>query len=313
MTAGNHLDFELSVFLPANKKYVKFLNAGDELDAERVEKIKKSKTQNVFVPAEQMKNFYTYSAKQLKSMGSSSTMSATEKKEKMASAVRDLISGLFSDQAASFASGQAVIRDCNEIVKAYIIDGTQNDWYSRIQSVLGDRSGTYSHASNVSTLAALFSMGLGIGNPEDLALAGLLHDIGIADLPIEIQALEPSEMHPGQIREYEKHPELSVALIKSRKISVNETVTKAILQHHELYNGQGFPKGLYGDRICKEAQVLAIADEFDRLTALKDGVPLMTPTQAVQYLRNTQTNNPSRIHYSPELLNRLLSLFPPVN
>ena len=260
-----------------------------------------------------MKSFYSYSANQLKSMGSSSTMSVTEKKDKMSAAVRDLISGLFSDQATSFASGQAIIRDCNEIVKAYIVNGSQNDWYSRIEQVMGDRNGTYSHASNVSTLAALFSMGLGIGNPEDLALAGLLHDIGVTELPAEIQALDPVDMLPGQMREYEKHPELAVALIKSRKMSVSETVTKAILQHHELYNGQGYPKGLFGDRISKEAQILAIADEFDRLTSLKDGVPMMTPTQAVEHLRADQINNPSRIHYSPDILKRLLSLFTPIN
>jgi len=236
-------------------------------------------------------------------------MSATERKEKLQGAIRDLVSGLFTDQAASFESGQAIMKDCGEIVKSYIVQGGEGEWFTRIQQILGDRGDSYSHSGNVSTLAALFSMGLGIGKPEDMALAGLLHDIGIAELPAEIQCLDPSEMSPEQLIQYQKHPEKSVNLIKTRKIVVPEIVMKMIMQHHELFNGKGYPHGLYGDRICKEAQVLAIADRFDELTSLKEGKPLLTPSEAIESLRKPQLDDPSKIHYQPELLKGILSLF----
>jgi len=148
------------------------------------------------------------------------------------------------------------------------------------------------------------------GNPKISHLAGLLHDIGIAELPAEIQVLDPEQMSPEQLETYKKHPEISVELIKSRKIVVPEIVTKAILQHHELYNGTGYPNGYFGDRICKEAQVLALADRFDYMTRLKEGQPLMTPHQAVSQLRSLQVSDPSNIRYNPELLTQLLQLFP---
>ena len=85
---------------------------------------------------------------------------------------------------------------------------------------------------------------------------------------------------------------------------------KMILQHHELYNGTGYPSGLFVDRICKEAQVLGLANTFDYMTCLKEGKPLMTPAQAVEALRQLQVNDPSKIHYNPELLKKLLTLFP---
>ena len=306
----NPLGFDTSLYLPVNKRYVRLSHSGDPLDSDKIDKIKKSKYNSIQVPAEQMPKFYEYSAQRLRAMGSDQKLSATEKKEKLGFAVRDLISGLFTEQASSFESGQAIMKDCGEIVKSYIVQGAESEWFMRIQQILGERGDTYSHSANVSTLAALFSMGLGIGKPEDMALAGLLHDIGIAELPAEIQTLDEDQLSPEQFEKYKKHPEMSVNLIKSRKIVAPEIVTKAILQHHELYNGTGFPNGYFGDRICKEAQVLALADKFDELTCLKEGHPPLSPAQAVEKLRQDQINDPSKIRYNPEILKKLLTLFP---
>jgi HD-GYP domain-containing protein (c-di-GMP phosphodiesterase class II) len=307
---GTVLDFETNVYLPFNKKYICLSNAGDSLDADRIERMKKSKFNSIQVPADQMPKFYQYSASRLRSMGDGH-LSETEKREKLQGAVRDLVSGLFTDQAASFETGQAIMKDCGEIVKSFIMQGGEGDWFLKIQNVLGNRGDSYSHAGNVSTLAALFSMALGIGKPEDMALAGLLHDIGIAELPAAIQSTDPSKMTKEQFEIYKKHPEMSVNLIKARKIVVPEIVTKVIMQHHELYNGTGYPHGFFGDRICKEAQVLAIADRFDEMTVLVEGRPLLTPLEAIEKLRTEQVNDPSKIHFNADLLKELLTLFSP--
>ncbi len=310
LEAGETLDFDTSVFLPGNNKYVKICHAGDEIDANRLEKIKKGKVNNLYVPSSQLQNFYQYSAKKLRKMGQEGAISATERKEKLMTSVRDLLSGMFSSQTASFQSGQEVLKTCSGIVSAYIVDGAEGEWFSRIQQIIGEHGDNYSHSSNVSTLAALFSMGTGIGKPEELALAGLLHDIGKSQLPADIQELEQDHMRPDQLEQFKKHPEMSVNLIKQKKIVTSDIVAKAILQHHELYNGTGFPHGYYGDRICKEAQLLALADKFDHLTKLKPGQPLVTPAQAVQQLKKEQVDDPSKIKYNPEIIRSLLALFP---
>lgn len=309
LEAGLELDFDTNLFLPANNKYLKLSHAGDALDAGRLDKIQKSKFSTVYVPSQHMQKFYDYTAKRLRHLGTD-TFRVTERKEKLGLAVRELMSGLFTEESATFESGQAILKDCGEIVKTYILQGADTEWYARILTTLGERGDTYSHASNTSTLAALFSMGLGIGKPEDLALAGLLHDIGLAELPVEIQMLEPEEMTDLQFSVYKHHPELSVQLIKSRKLIVPEIVSKAILQHHENYNGTGYPSGLFGSRIEKESQVLALANTFDYMTSIKPGRPMLTPMQAVQKLRSEQINDPSQIKYNPEILKRLLTLFP---
>lgn len=305
---GETLSFDTSVYLPANDKYVKLSNSGDSIDPEKVKKLKSGKLNQVYVPADQMKSFYDHSAKYLQKLNKS-PMSETERKEKVAGAVREMLSGLFTEEASSFETGQAVLKDCGEIVKSFISQDDESGWYTRVQSVLGETGDQYSHASNISSLAALFSMGLGIGKPEDLALAGLLHDLGMAELPAEIQNLEEEDMTPAQKELYHKHPQLSHELIQKRKIVVSPIVAKAILQHHELYNGKGFPSGLYGDRICKEAQVLALANRFEGLTRLKPGRPMISAREALDLMSKTQQNDPSKIHFHPELLKQLMTLF----
>lgn len=308
---GTALDFDVNVLLSVNKKYVKICNSGDSLDSARVEKLVSHNMNNVFVPAEQMQNFYGYTAKRLKTIENAPKFSETERKEKLSGVIRELISGLFSEAATGFEAGQSILKDCGEIVKSYILDGTSNqDWYRRIQQIIGENSGTYSHSGNVSTLAALFSLGLGIGKPEHLALAGLLHDIGVADLPMEIQSMDYEKMNADQKTAYRKHPEFSVNLINSRKILVPEIVIKTILQHHERFDGSGFPKGKVGDKICKEAQILGLADRFDELTVLREGVPLMSPAEAVQQLKKENSPDANSARFDPVLLERLLQLFP---
>jgi HD-GYP domain-containing protein (c-di-GMP phosphodiesterase class II) len=303
---GSVLDFDTSLFLPANNKYVKLSMAGDQLDQSKIDRIKKNKINNIYVPADQMKKFYEYSAKRLKDLGKNA-VSSTENRDKLSGAIRDLMSGMFNDEFHSYEDGASTLKDCGEIVKTYILEGADSEWYSRIINILGESGDKYSHSGNVSTLAALFSMGLGIGNPADLALAGLLHDLGTAELPKEIQALEPEAMTKAQFEIYQTHPFLSVNLIKKRKIVVPDSVTNAIMQHHELYNGMGYPNGFYGDKICKEAQILCLANVFDELTKLKPGQPVCTPLEAVKKLRNDHVA--SKIYYNPELLKKLLTLF----
>lgn len=308
---GDVLNFDTSLYLPANQKYVKLSLAGDSFDSEHIQRIKEHNFNSIQVAYEDLRKFYEYTAKRLKSIRQSH-MTATEKSEKLALVVRELMSDLFADQDHQPKSNQEIMKDCTEIVKCYILQDSESSWYLRIEQVLGNSGDDYSHSANVSTLAALFSIGLGFGNPEELALAGLLHDIGITELPYEVQNTRPEDMTTVQMDEYKQHPDLTIKLLHARKITVSENVLKIIVQHHELYNGDGYPKGLYGDQIVRESQILAIADRFDELINNKDSAgKLLSPVQAVQNLKEEQLKNIKKIKYNPELLNNILALFPP--
>ena len=312
ITPDTKLTFDVFVFLPMNGKHVKFSSANEALSEKRTDRLKKHQIQSVYVDAEQMQSFYRFTAEALKKMDSSDQLSETEKRERKQRAVRDLMSQMFStDSASDFTKGQELVNDCNEIIKAYVVSGNEkNAWFEKIMNHSGGVDGSYSHNTNVATFAALFSIGLSIGKPEDLAMAGLLHDIGLTDLPPHIQQKKESELTATERLVFQEHPKHSVKMIKQRRLVVPEKVIRAIAEHHEHVSGCGYPNALTGDRICSEAQVLSIADVFSELTSLEAGRARMMPIDAIRKMIDDTTSNPGKAQFDIALLRRLSALFP---
>lgn len=310
LQADTVLGFDTHLYLPANNKHIKFTSAGSEIEKERLARLRQGNLTSLFVSTTDMPKVHQYTAEVLRKMGSNETMSETEKSERLQSAVRELVSGLFSDRATGTESGKSVLQDCQEVVRNYVSKGKSGQWYERILAITGGSSGTYSRAANVSALASLFALGIGNKNVDDIAIAGLLHDVGLAMLPPELLKKDYSEMTALERIAYQKHPDHSIEMIRSRKIVVSELVHRIILQHHECFNGSGYPNGTRGARLSVEAQILFFADRFDELTAVVPGRISKSPVEAARELAAQVANDPSKAFIEPTLMKRLVALFP---
>ncbi len=90
---------------------------------------------------------------------------------------------------------------------------------------------------------------------------------------------------------------------------LSDTIAKAIAQHHECFNGRGYPKALPGDRITKEAQLLHLADELDYAMTVVPGKPKVTPKQFFEKLLADGVSDPSKMRHDPTLVKQVLALF----
>jgi HD-GYP domain-containing protein (c-di-GMP phosphodiesterase class II) len=291
---GTKLDFQISLFLSANNKFLIYAAAGDQMSGDRFDRLKKFNVNSVYIPVNQLQDFYKFSARRLIELGKPGTMSETERKDKLRSSVRDLMTGILSESySKGLSSGHSATNHARKIVDELIVLDFGADWYQRLVQVTGRKGDSYSHSSSVSTYAALFSMALDIGSAQDLAIAGMFHDLGITQLPPELQLLRPDQMTKEQYEEYLKHPEYAIETLKSRQLTVSDAVLNAIREHHRVWPT---------DKISREGQVLILADRFDYLTTAAGNMVPMEPEQALTQIARERIVDPMYI-------NELQSLF----
>lgn len=97
-----------------------------------------------------------------------------------------------------------------------------------------------------------------------IALAGLLHDIGNAKVdPVILK--KTTKLNELELKEVKQHPILGYAIFKN-VAALNEGAKLCALQHHEREDGSGYPVGVSGDKIHSYAKVVMIADIFHAMT-----------------------------------------------
>ncbi|MDY0000562.1 MAG: ferrous iron transport protein B [Polyangia bacterium] len=123
-----------------------------------------------------------------------------------------------------------------------------------------------SHAQGVAVISELVgrSMGLGEERQERLRLAALLHDLGMAAVPMEVVG-KPERLTEQEFAEVKRHPALGRDMLVGHPLLAE--VAEIVGSHHEHFDGQGYPKGLAGEAIPLEARIIAVADAFQAMTS----------------------------------------------
>jgi putative nucleotidyltransferase with HDIG domain len=106
-------------------------------------------------------------------------------------------------------------------------------------------------------------LGLKRNRLESLYAASLLHDIGKLGLPVFIMEKNATDMSEKERKIYESHPSAGAEILKG--LSGFNLIREIIQDHHEHYNGTGFPRKLRNEKICSEAYIVGITDMYDRL------------------------------------------------
>jgi len=136
---------------------------------------------------------------------------------------------------------------------------------------------------NVGILATKVGAGLGYKGMEleRLALAGLVHDIGILAVPQSL-VTKAGRLTPEERAVIEQHPELGYQTL--RKLGTHDWLAEVVCQAHERWNGQGYPNKLKGSEINEFAPIIGIVDVFDALVSPRPYRRRFLPHEAVHEL-----------------------------
>ncbi len=306
------LDFDTYLYFPINDKRIQFSKGGEAMGQSRIDNLKAHNFSTLLVPKSQIDKFYAYSAKTLKALLNGDGISETERQERARESVCELLKGVYQIKGSGgFSEGQELVASCREIVKALVSSQPGGrEFIERLGAIMGGQDSSYSHLANVAAYATLFAVGLGMKDVQELAMAALFHDVGLQGLSPRLQEAAEVQLTPEELALYETHPMLSVKIMQEKRFPVSDKVHKIIMQHHECFNGSGFPKKISGSQICMEARILAVADRFDELTVVQTGRALMSPFEAINKLRQEAARDPGRMTLDPVVLNKVVALFP---
>ncbi len=145
---------------------------------------------------------------------------------------------------------------------------------------------TYTHCINTGMYCMALAEKLQM-NPEavrEIGLGGMLFDIGKKSVPYEV-IMKEGKLEPSEFQLIRKHPSAGRKDLNDMKC-YSENILKMVAEHHERFDGSGYPFQLKGDKISLYARICSIMDVFGALTAPRSNRSGMTPFSALTEMKN---------------------------
>jgi HD-GYP domain-containing protein (c-di-GMP phosphodiesterase class II) len=249
----------------------------------------KEKYHQLYIPESQREGY-------LKSLVDCSNATDTQKAEVIKDSAIGYLNKVF-DSEKEFTTEVLVeaIEGCRDSVES-MIDVVQDYDVSEIQQLIGSLSFhdfyTYDHSINVSMYCIILYKAV---NPkasrDDIVMAGLgglLHDLGKIKIPTEI-INNPGNLSDEDFQEIKKHPGFGKDLIHDSCSDCCpgvdfSVISRVVYEHHENYNGTGYPNKIKEDEIHLLARITAIADFFDAITTKRSYHDVLSPEDAIELM-----------------------------
>ncbi|MDC7127349.1 MAG: HD domain-containing protein [Spirochaetales bacterium] len=175
------------------------------------------------------------------------------------------------------------------------------DTYNAIASLAEYRdSETGKHMKRIGEYCYLLARKLGKSRKfcDDIRIFAPMHDIGKVGIPDEILRA-PRSLTLEEFEIMRTHTDLGYNILKNR--STLELAAEIAKNHHEKYDGSGYPEGLSGPDIPLSARICAVADVYDSLRSKRPYKEAFSEARTIQYLREH-----SGTHFEPMLVELLI-------
>jgi HD-GYP domain-containing protein (c-di-GMP phosphodiesterase class II) len=272
------------------ERFVRIFPMNGRLSAQDLEGFRR-KYHQLYVP-EKQREFY------LKSLTDVDGVSEVEKVDVIKNFAIGYLNTIF-DPTKEFTTEvlNEAIDGCRDSVET-MIDTLQDCSIKDVKKLIGNLSFhdfyTYDHSINVSMYC--ISILKAIDPKADrtqlvlAGLGGLLHDLGKIKIPTHI-INNPGKLSDEEFDEIKRHPEFGIQLLDENPISTDgvdfKIIQRIIYEHHENYNGTGYPSKMDGKKIHKLARICAIADFFDAITTKRSYHDVLSVDEALKVMART--------------------------
>ncbi len=233
----------------------------------------------------------------------------TEEKARVLSAVsQDLLRALNQITTRGEAARAEGLKRCKEIADEILNVAAQNsNIYDEILALRNSQE-DLEHSVIVGTMTVMFGLAVGFTDEQllaDLTVSSIFHDIGLVRVKPEVMAKNEADWSISERKEYEIHVQSSMDILKESGTEFHPRVFRMIAEHHENYDGSGFPKHLKGMEIDESSQLLHLSNLFDRLCTGKQTGTELSPAEAFDYIYELAHTEGAVQEVQPELVERV--------
>ena len=143
---------------------------------------------------------------------------------------------------------------------------------------------TYMHSVNVAVLSIVVGIAMGFEREvlTRLGLSAILHDIGKVFISSKI-INKPGVLTDKEFDEMKKHSQLGYDYAR-RRLKLSQAVCLGIAEHHEKFDGSGYPNGKKGGEISRFGKIIVLTDIYDALTSERPYRGAQSPSEAMEYI-----------------------------
>lgn len=275
-------DLYLQVHLNGNKVgYILYCKRNNIIEPEKIAELFTRNINRLYIKSEDQKKFLEYTESSMKKIVSDNAIDCKIKSE----IVYDVAKNIMRDVLMDPRSGENIERSKNWVYNT--VEFIINDKSSSMNliNILSYDYYTYSHSVNVTILGLAFAKYLKFKNDEMnvLGIGLLLHDIGKTTISIGI-INKRGRLNDHEYLEIKKHVEQGVEILMKTGDIAEESFFP-IMQHHERFDGKGYPRGLKNGEIHKYGMIAKIVDVYDAITTRRSYSDARKPFLALKIMK----------------------------
>ncbi len=284
---GTEVEFDL--FLRADSgvssNYVLYCRSSENLIPERTEELLNKHAHPPCISPEDIGKYIEYQEKNLQKIISDENKSIREKSGIVYQVATKVVTDLLEDPKSG--KNMERISDWVTHTVGHIIQ--DDNTFSSLLGVSSHDYQIYTHSVNMSVLGLLFGKHLSF-QPDELEHLGsgmLLHDIGKLTIPLNV-VNKPGHLSGEEFKAMEKHPKAGLKILEHWS-NINALSLKIVIQHHENYDGSGYPYGMKGDEIHLYGRIARIIDAYDAMTSKRSYAEAMRPFAVLSEMKKNMS------------------------
>jgi len=233
--------------------------------------------QDFFIREEDLIKYYHHATEHLRALVSNPQTPFKEKTQKIYHVSKEIMKEFFAYNASN-----KILQSADEVMSLMdqCFAGTQGEFYS-LSLITNKDYYTYTHSVNVGMYCLAYGIKTKMASQDtrELGLGGMLHDVGKVKIDSAI-INKDGKLTDDEFEIVKEHSPLGEDILQSMNC-YGLTVVQMAGQHHERFDGKGYPRGLAGEEISIYGRICKVMDVYDALTTRRSYKKALAPFDAL--------------------------------